>query len=296
MANILIVDDKAYIRNRIKELLEEHRINIYEATSSRQLFTILAQLNYDIDLIILEINLGNENGLDIISKLNIKGINIPVLILTTENRKKQFIKGIKAGVVDYMLKPFNDKVLVKRVLENIQEGKNKIAHRKFIIQGNKVSVSNVKELKNKEISPFKPEVIVNKQENNLSIIMITFFKKVEEFTVKLEREYKIVADIIYPKLKETLKDPEVLTKYGFQSFIAAFRSVDNKEEKVIEEKIRQLFEELKRRTEILKPYYLECTFVNYPNDGRNKEELILKARQETIEKINNFKRMEKRWI
>lgn len=290
MRNIIIVDTKAYIRNKIKELLVEHKINVHEAVSSMQLYTLLAQLNYEVDLIILEINLGNESGLEIIGKLASKGLNIPILILTTENRKKQFIKGIKAGVIDYMLKPFNDKALVERIIENIKEGKDKVAHRKAINEGKKVSLSSIKaSAANTSMSA------ANKEETKLSIVMITFFKQVEEFTAELEREYRAIADILYPKLKELLKGSDLLTKYGFQSYIAAFKNMDGKEEKLIEEKVKALFKELKEMdASNIQSYYVECIFVHYPEDGKTKEELILKARQQTVERINIIKRSEKR--
>ena len=290
MGNIIIVDNKAYIRNKIKELLLEYKINVYEAVSYMQLSTILAQLNYDVDLIILEINLGNESGLEIISKLKSKGINIPILILTTENRKKQFVKGMKAGVIDYMLKPFNDKEIVERIIENVQEGKFKLAHRKAISEGKKVSLSSIKSAVTNSSAQE-----VNKEESKISIVMITFFKQVEEFTGTLEKEYKALVDILYPKLKEVLKGSELLNQYGFQSFIAAFKNIDKKDEKLIEENVRALFKDLKENNNSkFQQYYLECIFVNYPKDGKTKEELILKARQETVERINAIKRLEKK--
>lgn len=306
MRNIIVVDNKAYIRNKIKELLADYKINVHEAISSMQFFTLIAHLNYDVDLIILEINLGSESGLEIVSKLNSKGCNIPILILTTENRKKQFTKGIKAGVIDYMLKPFNDKVLVDRIIENIKDGKSKVAQRKALCQGKRISLDSIKEaaakaeeIKNKiearhEENKSKKEVM--HEEIVLSMIMITFFKKVEEFTLALEKEYKNIGEILYPHLKDALEVSDLLTKYGFQSFIAAYKGIDKTEKGIIEDKIRDVFINIREKHPELKQYYLECVFVNYPEDGKNKEELILKARQRMVEKINSIKRTEKQWI
>ncbi|MGY0373735.1 response regulator transcription factor [Clostridium sp. JNZ J1-5] len=282
MKNIIILDNKAYIRTRVKEIVAEYDINVYEAINSLQFFNILAEVNYNVELIIVEINLGSESGIEIIKRLKGKGVDIPILILTTENRRKEFAKGIRAGAIDYILKPFDEKLLLKRIVGDMEKGKNKGDNKKLESKEKEAQV---------ELEEFLSEELDKDKE--LSIIMITFFKLVEKFTSELTKEYNTLSNIIYLQLKETLKESNLLIKYGPQSFIGTIKDINEDNKKLICEKVNETFLSLKQKSKVLEEYYLECVFVKYPEDGNNKEELITKARYETIERINKIKRMEK---
>lgn len=282
MKNIIILDNKAYIRTRVKEIVAEYDINVYEAINSLQFFNILAEVNYNVELIIVEINLGSESGIEIIKRLKGKGVDIPILILTTENRRKEFAKGIRAGAIDYILKPFDEKLLLKRIVGDMEKGKNKGDNKKLESKEKEAQV---------ELEEFLSEELDKDKE--LSIIMITFFKLVEKFTSELTKEYNTLSNIIYLQLKETLKESNLLIKYGPQSFIGTIKDINEDNKKLICEKVNETFLSLKQKSKVLEEYYLECVFVKYLEDGNNKEELITKARYETIERINKIKRMEK---
>lgn len=282
MKNIIILDNKAYIRTRVKEIVAEYDIHVYEAINSLQFFNILAEVNYNVELIIVEINLGSESGIEIIKRLKGKGVDIPILILTTENRRKEFAKGIRAGAVDYILKPFDEKLLLKRIVGDMEKGKNKGDNKKLESKEKEAQV---------ELEEFLSEELDKDKE--LSIIMITFFKLVEKFTSELTKEYNTLSNIIHLQLKETLKEANLLIKYGPQSFIGTLKDINEDNKKLICEKVNETFLSLKQKSKVLEEYYLECVFVKYPEDGNNKEELITKARYETIERINKIKRMEK---
>jgi DNA-binding response OmpR family regulator len=94
------------IRNRIKALMSQADIKVIEASKPEQLVDLLKVTN-DIGLIITEIEFAHEDGLSILSKIMTIVGEIPVMILTAENRRNFFLKGIQMGVMDYVLKPFN---------------------------------------------------------------------------------------------------------------------------------------------------------------------------------------------
>lgn len=283
MRNIIVLDNKAYIRNKIKEIVAEYDIHVYEAINSLQFFSVLAQINYEAELIILDLNLGNESGMEIIRKLNKKGVKIPIVVLTSENRRKEFANCIKAGAIDYILKPFDEKVLLKRIVGDIEKGKVKNG------------VKTVQEESEEAVLQFEKVILENMEEDKkLSVCMITFFKPVEEFTSIVEKEYELLANVIYPYLKKAIKGTELLFKHGIQSFIGTFLDISDESKKEIHESLNELIITLKEKSKLLKDYYLECVFVDYPVDGNNKEELISKAKEKTIEKINEIKNMEKK--
>ena len=94
-----MIDNKPYSVNTIKELVGDYNITVYEAKNSFEVFSTLQKLNNNAELIITDVNLGKESGIDIIKKIKEKGIKCPILILTSENKRKTFIEGIKAGEI-----------------------------------------------------------------------------------------------------------------------------------------------------------------------------------------------------
>lgn len=284
MRNIIILDNKAYIRSKVKEIVSDYDINVYEAMNSIQFFNTLAELNYKVDLIITELNLGDESGIEIVKRLKNKGVNTPILIVTTENRKKEFAKSIMAGAVDYILKPFDEKLLLKRIVGDIEKGKaNKKADTPQVEAVKETNVNSATDI-NKE----------NGESENISICMITIFKTVEEFTSDVEKEYENLTNILYPYVKKILKKDEGVLKLGLQSFCASFYDISKKTKEEITHNINLLFSSLKEKNRIFKDIYIACIFADYPEDGKDKKELIIKAKNMTVEKINEVKKMEKR--
>jgi len=67
------------------------------------------------DLIILDLMLPKENGLDVCLELRRSGLSTPVLILTARCQVVEKVAGLKAGADDYMTKPFDAQELIARI-------------------------------------------------------------------------------------------------------------------------------------------------------------------------------------
>lgn len=65
-------------------------------------------------LVLLDINLPDGNGLDFARRLRLRG-NVPVLILTARTMDREIMEGFDAGADDYITKPFNMQILIRRV-------------------------------------------------------------------------------------------------------------------------------------------------------------------------------------
>ncbi len=123
MQNIIILDDMSYMRYRVKDLLEEKDIKVYEASTSFEFFNKLYEKKDNIDLIILELGLTREDGFEVVEKIREKNVDIPIVILTKVNTRDAFAKVIQEGISDYILKPFDNKVLLDRIVKTIKESK-----------------------------------------------------------------------------------------------------------------------------------------------------------------------------
>ena len=113
---ILVVDDEPDIRTSIKTILEKEGYTVFEAANGRITLNLLKKEKFD--LIILDVMMPEMSGWDVFkeilkTKKEYKGkIMFLTVVKISEERKKELIK---EGAVDYITKPFDIDVLVKKV-------------------------------------------------------------------------------------------------------------------------------------------------------------------------------------
>jgi two-component system response regulator AtoC len=141
MSRILIIDDEASIRLTLKEGLKDFGHEVQAAKNSKEAY----ELNQDFtpDLIILDLNLGFENGLDLIENLRETNPNVQIIILTAYGDIKSAVTAVKKGVFDFLNKPFDldelqfiiDKALDMKIMKNkiyLHEKEKQLNKVKFI--------------------------------------------------------------------------------------------------------------------------------------------------------------------
>lgn len=114
---ILIVEDSPTVIEQMKLMLSQYDVKISTAGSEFGMLQHIEQYGKLVDLIIMDLSLKSENGLDLIDKLrkNLKFSTIPVIVVT-EHAKKDFIlraKGLQ--VSEYIRKPFSKEVFLSRI-------------------------------------------------------------------------------------------------------------------------------------------------------------------------------------
>jgi two-component system, chemotaxis family, chemotaxis protein CheY len=104
---VLIIDDSALIHQMYRLVLKRYNCAIVDAMNGQDALDVLAVQN-DIDLILLDINMPVMNGLQFIEKASALGIvsRVPVIIISTEGKEEDTIRGLKLGARGYLKKPF----------------------------------------------------------------------------------------------------------------------------------------------------------------------------------------------
>lgn len=129
MYNILIVEDSELNLFVLKEILEREHFNVFTASGAKGAFENLQQQR--IDLILMDVMMGETNGFDLTSELKSLELykHIPVLFITTLKSPDDVVRGFDSGGVDYISKPFNKKELLQRIKHQIKliESGNTIA-------------------------------------------------------------------------------------------------------------------------------------------------------------------------
>jgi two-component system chemotaxis response regulator CheY len=112
--NTLVVDDSSLIRCVIKRALVELGVPVCdEASDLPQALDMLRYTRYH--LVILDWNLPNGSGIEIISALRETGNKCPIVMQTTNATKVCIMEALQAGANDYILKPFNTEDLVEKL-------------------------------------------------------------------------------------------------------------------------------------------------------------------------------------
>ncbi len=123
---ILIIDDEAFIRENVQRILNEDGYRVLEAENSKEALELINQ--EDIDLALLDLNLGSENGIDLLGAIKEANPELLVIIITGYGSVESAVDALKLGAFDYMKKPFKAdalRVIVKLALQT-QELKREV--------------------------------------------------------------------------------------------------------------------------------------------------------------------------
>ena len=121
-SSILLIDDHPMLRNGVKQLI--NTINDFEVigeTGSGIEGAKLAQ-TLDPDIILLDINMNDVSGLEILRYLREKNISARIIMFTVSDAKEDIVTALKTGADGYLLKDMEPENLLK-ALKDISEGK-----------------------------------------------------------------------------------------------------------------------------------------------------------------------------
>lgn len=105
---VLVVDDSALIHQMYRLVMNRYGCVIADAMNGQEALDVLA-VQKDVELILLDINMPVMNGLQFMEKASALGIvsRIPVIIISTEGKEEDTIRGLKLGARGYLKKPFH---------------------------------------------------------------------------------------------------------------------------------------------------------------------------------------------
>ncbi|MDP1829177.1 MAG: response regulator [Archangium sp.] len=115
MSRILTVDDSKAIRSIVGKQVLELGFEVDEAEDGLLGLAKLEEISYD--LVILDVTMPNLDGPGMLAKMREAGNKTPVLMLTSESKKSVMMDVMKAGIEDYILKPFKPEELKAKVLK-----------------------------------------------------------------------------------------------------------------------------------------------------------------------------------
>ncbi len=117
--NVLLVDDSRTMRMIQKRTLAVlGEVEFAEASDGMEACTILAGPT-PFDLILIDWNMPNMDGITLVARIREKDKTTPLIMVTTEAEKRRVIDAIKAGVNNYVIKPFTPEALLEKVKQTL---------------------------------------------------------------------------------------------------------------------------------------------------------------------------------
>lgn len=131
MEKILIIEDDKTIREELSILLTN---NNYSVSSIEEFLDIEKSIkDINPDLILLDINLPNTDGYEVIKKL--KKVTLkPVIFVTSRNTLEDEIKSLNSGGYDFITKPYNKELLLLKIRKCLDEVNPK-NHKELVVNG-----------------------------------------------------------------------------------------------------------------------------------------------------------------
>ncbi len=132
MEKILIIDDESFIRENVTRILYEDGYTVLEAANGGEALQIARE--DEPDLALLDLNLGTEDGIDVLKALKEINPELLVIIITGYGSVESAVEAIKLGAFHYMKKPFKADALrlivklalqtqtLKREVRNLRKG------------------------------------------------------------------------------------------------------------------------------------------------------------------------------
>jgi two-component system cell cycle response regulator CtrA len=133
---VLLIEDDSLMAKSIELMLGAEGLNVYSTDLGEEGLD-LGKL-YDYDIIVLDLNLPDMSGYDVLKKLRTSKVETPILILSGMAEPDKKVKGLGFGADDYLTKPFDREELVARIHAIVRRSKG---HSQSVIKTGKLVVN-----------------------------------------------------------------------------------------------------------------------------------------------------------
>lgn len=214
MYSILLIEDDVALNKAISVYFKKENFQVDSFFCGHDMIDALEKNNFDI--IILDINLPDLSGFDLIKQIKLINSNIPVIILSACDLDSDILHGFNLGAEDYVTKPFNIEILHKKInvilKRNTKNTFYKDDHLFFDKNTSKLVIDN-KEIK---LTPLEFKLLSLFLENQNQIILKeTIIEKIWDSNENYVDEHTLLVNI--SRLRNKIEDDKhhyIKTVYG----------------------------------------------------------------------------------
>jgi len=111
--HILAVDDDPSVRQMVVDYLGDNDMRVTALASAREIAEVMTRDT--IDLVVLDLRLPGEDGMDVARKLREESPGLPIIMLTGRKDEADRVMGLEIGADDYLTKPVSPRELLARI-------------------------------------------------------------------------------------------------------------------------------------------------------------------------------------
>ncbi len=134
-STVLVVDDKASVRQLVKEYLTEQGFRVATANDGQNALFVARREKPD--LILLDLMMPNMDGYDFLRAYR-REQQTPIIIITAREEETDAVLGLELGADDYVIKPFRMRELLARIHAVLRRAYGKVASAKMLRMGDLV--------------------------------------------------------------------------------------------------------------------------------------------------------------
>ena len=115
---ILVVDDAAFMRMMIRDILSKQGYDIHEAVNGRDAVEKYEEVQPD--LVTMDITMPEMNGLEALREIRENDSAARVLMVSAMGQQKMIVEALEAGAIDFLVKPFQPTKVLETVKKCLQ--------------------------------------------------------------------------------------------------------------------------------------------------------------------------------
>ncbi len=115
---VLVVDDAAFMRMMIRDILSEEGYVIHEAVNGRDAVEKYDELRPD--LVTMDITMPEMGGIDALREIRTSDPNARVLMVSAMGQQKMIVEALESGAMDFLVKPFQPTKVLETVKKCLQ--------------------------------------------------------------------------------------------------------------------------------------------------------------------------------
>jgi two-component system cell cycle response regulator len=229
----LVVEDNVVARQIVADILIQEGLQVIEAKDGQEGYELFTRHADDIDVVITDLFMPEMNG-DVLSKKIRKELNrsdLPIICLTAMPDQSELLKVFKAGVSDYLVKPFAKEELLARITVHLERYR---LSRQLKEKINDLKISNEKIKKLSITDPLtgcynrnylsrqlaKEITRTKRYQKSISVVLtdIDFFKKVND-TFGHSAGDRVLVEFVTLIHQTIRKDLDWVARYGGEEFV-----------------------------------------------------------------------------
>ncbi|HEY5584110.1 MAG TPA: hypothetical protein VIK78_06425 [Ruminiclostridium sp.] len=237
-----------YTALRLGEILKNNGFEFLYCKNLLALKEHIASVQDNLLCIFVELENNNES-IELISeaKTSTNSDSIYLIALSEEPRRIFFVRAIIAGATDFIVKPFEESLLLGR----LSNAKKSLSNDSYSFN---LQVSSLEML--------RIELIKSKKGNYpLSFGLITFFKPVIKYNAKLEQQYRKDLPEVFSELGKSLFETDNKQLLGSQSMLVSLTFCNKEKISLVENKVLKLFQKLKIQHPSINDYLMAQVFI-----------------------------------